>query len=410
VIEKGKSPFYPGQPVPVELFVGRASQIERILTRGAMQTSLGKPGAIFVQGEYGIGKSSIASITQFLAEQRYGLLGIHASLGGAKSLSDVARSVLEATTQSGVYDPSRSELIRNWLSKYVGRQNLFGIASVNLEAMKQDAPNISSPFGMLGFLRETLERVKPARIKGIFLVLDEISGITSVPEFSHFIKGLIDANATGQDSVPLLLMLCGVEARRREMILKHQPVDRIFDIIEIQPMSLDEMEKFYTDAFRSVETTIDPKAMATFTKYSVGFPKIMHLIGDAAYWIDKDNHIDEGDALQAVVLAADDVGKKYIDRQVISAIKSSDYRSILRKIVDRGPSNREFNKSEISATLTTEEKSKFHNFLRKMVQVQLLSHGDNQGEYVFNQPLALIYMWIQFTQSDSRETKQESIG
>jgi hypothetical protein len=27
---KGRSPFYPGQPVPYELFVGRAAEVERI--------------------------------------------------------------------------------------------------------------------------------------------------------------------------------------------------------------------------------------------------------------------------------------------------------------------------------------------------------------------------------------------
>lgn len=57
---KGKSPFYPGQPVPVELFAGRTMQIERVMSRGVGQVSAGKPVAMFIQGEYGIGKSSIA--------------------------------------------------------------------------------------------------------------------------------------------------------------------------------------------------------------------------------------------------------------------------------------------------------------------------------------------------------------
>jgi hypothetical protein len=41
--EKSQSPFYPGQPVPVELFVGREQQIDRILTRGGGQVERGKP-------------------------------------------------------------------------------------------------------------------------------------------------------------------------------------------------------------------------------------------------------------------------------------------------------------------------------------------------------------------------------
>jgi hypothetical protein len=50
-INKGKSPFYPGQPVPIELFVGRTTQIERMMIRGAGQIAKGKPVAMFIQGE-----------------------------------------------------------------------------------------------------------------------------------------------------------------------------------------------------------------------------------------------------------------------------------------------------------------------------------------------------------------------
>ncbi len=84
--QKGKSPFYPGQPVPVDLFVGRREQIDHIIERGIEQVEAGKPVAIYVQGEYGIGKSSIAGFVQGLAEQEHGLHGIYASLGGTGTM------------------------------------------------------------------------------------------------------------------------------------------------------------------------------------------------------------------------------------------------------------------------------------------------------------------------------------
>ena len=115
-MSKGKSPFYPGQPVPVELFVGRAKQIDRIMNRAVAQVSAGKPIAVFVQGEYGIGKSSIAGFVQWIAEKHQALHGIYAPLGGARELSDVAVTVLEATLRSGAFDPKRSEKVRNWLN------------------------------------------------------------------------------------------------------------------------------------------------------------------------------------------------------------------------------------------------------------------------------------------------------
>ena len=133
-------------------------------------------------------------------------------------------------------------------------------------------------------------------MKGLFLILDEINGITKNPQFAHFIKGIVDTNAVSVPPVPLLLMLCGVEDRRVEMIHRHPPVGRIFDVIEVEPMSDEEMRDFFKRAFGSVKIAVDPDAMDVMTFYSGGLPKIMHEIGDAAYYIDQDNRIDRSDA------------------------------------------------------------------------------------------------------------------
>lgn len=396
-ISKGKSPFYPGQPVPVELFVGRAAQIERIMTRGVNQVTAGKPAAIFVQGEYGIGKSSIAGYTQRLAQRESGMLTIYAPLGGARELTDVAVAVVEATANSGAFEPGRMEKLREWLAKYVGQQTLFGL-SLNLEALRRDAPNLSSPFGMLRFLGEAVERLAEpphdGAAKGLFLVLDEINGITINPQFAHFVKGMLDTNAMSLKPLPLLLMLCGVEERRREMIRNHQPVDRIFDVLDIEAMNDEEMQDFFSRAFESVQMTVAPEAMRILTHYSAGFPKIMHLVGDAAYWRDRDGAIDSEDATEAVLLAADDVGRKYVEQQVYKALRSDDYRSILGKIAKTGPDVMSFRRAEVATGLTATEKRKFDNFLRKMKKLGVIRSGEVSGEYVFNVRMVRLYIWL----------------
>ena len=394
---KGKSPFYPGQPVPVELFVGRSEQIERIMIRGVKQVASGKPVAMFIQGEYGIGKSSIAGFTQWLAEKDHGLHGIYAPLGGCKGLADLPAAVLQAVLRSGAFDPKKSERVRNWLAHYIGRQELFGL-TLDFEALKKDAPNISTPYGLLGFLSEAHERLKDVGIKGIFLVLDEINGITEDPQFAYFVKGLVDTNAMSPKPLPLLLMLCGVEERRREMIQKHQPVDRIFDIIEIEVMSKEEMVEFFTRAFESVNVDVEQSAMNVLVHYSAGFPKIMHLVGDAAFWIDEDCKINEEDAMRAVMVAADDVGKKYVDPQVYKALRSSDYHSILAKIAKMGPGTMSFTKDQIIPGLTESEKRKLNNFLQKMKTLHVLRSGEVRGEYIFNLRMVRLYIWLQSLQ------------
>ncbi len=392
-ISKGRSPFYPGQPVPVELFVGRAEQIRRITERGVGQVAAGKPVAIFVQGEYGIGKSSIAGFVQRLAENGHGLHSIYAPLGGARTLDDIAAAVLEATLRSGAFDPKRSERVRNWLAKYIGQQELFGF-TLNAAALKQDAPQIANPFRMLDFLAEVKKRLADFGVKGVFLVLDEINGVTRNPDFAHFIKGLVDTNAMSPEPLPLLLMLCGVEERRREMIEKHRPVDRIFDVVEIESMNEAEAEEFFQRAFDSVQMSVEPGAMELFVHYSAGFPKIMHLVGDAAYWLDRDGVVTRAEASLAVIRAAEDVGRRYVDQQVYGALRSADYRAILAKIARLDPSELSFTKGDIEAGLTPAQKLKLNNFLQKMKKLKVLRSGHNRGEYVFTSRMVRCYIWL----------------
>jgi hypothetical protein len=234
-------------------------------------------------------------------------------------------------------------------------------------------------------------------VKGVLLVLDEINGITSNPKFAHWIKGLVDTNAMARPPVPLLLMLCGVEERRREMIGHHQPVDRIFDVVEISPLTPAEMKNFFTKAFQSVGMRIEADALDRLAHYSAGFPKIMHLLGDSVYWLDQDGVIDAKDAMLGVIMAAEEVGKKYVDQQVYRALRSADYHSILRKIAKLGPDQMSFTKAQVAGGLNETEKRKFSNFLHKMKNLRVLRSGDVQGEYVFNMRMVRLYIWLQST-------------
>jgi hypothetical protein len=391
---KGKSPFYPGQPVPVELFTGRSEQIKHILERGVGQVGAGKPVAMYVQGEYGIGKSSIAGFAQAIAERSYGLQSIYAPLGGADTLDDVGAAILEATLRSGAFNPTRNEKIRDWLSKYVGEQNLLGYFTIHADALRRDAPSVTS--GILPFLSEVITRLKDTGVKGVFLVLDEINGISSNPKFAHFIKGLVDTNALARTPIPLLLMICGVEERRREMIRHHQPIERVFDyVVEIEAMKPEESTEFFKKTFDSVGIAVEPDAMEPMVRYSAGYPKIMHLIGDSAYWLDQDSVIDQDESFRAILNAADEVGKKYVDQQVYNALKSADYRSILGKIAALSPSSMSFIKANVASGLTATEKKKFDNFLQKMKKLKVLRSGDVQGEWVFNHRMVRLYIWLQ---------------
>jgi hypothetical protein len=397
---KGRSPFFPDQPVPVELFMGRAEQLQHLMTRAVGQVAEGKPVSVFLEGEYGIGKTSVARFAQWLAERNHGLLGIYATLERAESMDDVGAAVLEATLRSGAYNPKLGEKIREGFAKFVGEQSLFGVA-IHAEALRKEAPNVTR--GLLPFLTRTLERVRADGARGIFLVLDEINGIVNNPKFAPFLKGIVDSNAAislEKPTLPLLLMLCGVAERRRQLIAQHEPVGRIFDVVSIERMTEEEMTGFFHKAFDSAHFVVEPGAMDVMTHYAAGFPKIMHLIGNAAYWLDRDGRIDKDDAMNAVALAAEEVGKRYVDQQVYAALRSADYRSILAKIARLGPDAMSFTKGDVVKGLTEKEKGKLNNFFQKMKRLGVLRSGEVQGEYVFNVRMVRLYIWLQSLQKE----------
>jgi hypothetical protein len=397
---KSRSPFYPGQPVPQELFVGRRAQIERILQRGVNQTKHGKPTAFFVQGEYGIGKSSIAGFVSYLAESDFNFYSIYAPLAGAKTLEDVATAVFEATIRAGAFKPHKHmEQIRGFFAKYIKQLEVGGV-SIDPAALQADAPSLSTPYRMLDFLEQIRQRTES---RAIFLILDEINGIATHPDFAYFIKGLVDQNALSRQPLPLLLMLCGVEERRREMIRQHTPIDRIFDIITIEPMTENETQVFFQNTFQSVHMTIDHSALTYLVYHSAGFPKIMHLLGDVAFWIDRDGHIDKEDALHAIVAAATEVGQRYVDQQVYKELRSQDYRSILSKIGEIDPLEMSFTRARIAHGLTETEKSKLDHFLKKMKLLNVIKQADNRGEYIFNSRMVRLYIWLKSIEEESKQ-------
>lgn len=388
-LTKGISPFYPGQPVPVDFFVGRQKEIGKI-ARAVRQVELGKPQAVFLTGEYGIGKSSLSGFMRFYSEKENHLFGIHVFLGGATTLEDIAVKTVEAVLKSPAYEPTVMEKVRSVLSKYIGKQELFGV-QINLDAIKADSPNIS--IGYLPFLRQLLERLKDEGIRGLMLIFDEVNGITSNPKFAHFIKGLVDENALSANPLPLMLILSGVEERRREMIQHHQPVERIFDIVEINPMNEAEMKAFFNKAFQSQGIVVNAAAMKHLCHYSAGFPKIMHIVGDATFWIDQDSIIDENDAMAGILIAAEDIGRKFVDQQVLKALRSKDYHSILEKM-SQMPFDLSFKKTDLEKGLSESEKNKVNNFLQRMKKLNVLHSGEIKGEYVFNSRLVRLYILL----------------
>jgi len=399
---KEQSPFTPGRVVPVEYFKGRKTEIKR-LVRAARQVGAGTNQNIFLTGERGIGKSSLAAFLTYLCENEnqllpedFRLLSTHCFLGPQESLPEVCQSVLTRLIQAS-RDKSTAEKIVSFLQRYVKKVdfNLFGVG-LDIEFTKDDKVLSQLPNEFLTILRRVWDVVREEGAKGILIALDDLDGAASLPRFGSFIKSTVDELAVSREAFPLLLLLVGVEERRQELIQDQPSVARIFDVIELSLMSLKESEEFLRSALGSVGVSYQSDAIRQMARWAGGFPALLHEVGDAVFWADTDSHIDDKDLRTGLVVAADNVGRKYIDRRVYHECHSEAYRAIMRRLADMAEGPTTIRRADVLKELPESEARKFDNFVNRMINLGMLTrvHG-RRGEYAFTNQLFRLYIWME---------------
>ncbi|RLG26965.1 hypothetical protein DRN85_01420 [Methanosarcinales archaeon] len=392
------SPFTPGNPAPVELFVGRVEQIKEIL-RHVKQTASGRQENVFLSGERGIGKSSLAAFLRHLVSKE-DFLAIHVFSGGVMTLEELVRRIFEQILKEADVQKTLHDKLYGFFNRYVTQVDLFGI-SVSFNPPNNDLKDLIRNFPEA--LNNIMEEIKDEK-KGIFIALDDINGISNTPEFADWYKSFVDNVSIHYPCFPVFIMPIGLP-EIRDTLRKRQPsLMRVFRVVEIDKLSDEKVREFFEKSFKKANITVEPEAMAIMVKISSGLPILMHEIGDAVFWRDEDKIISEEDAFEGSLDAADSIGRKYLEPTVYRAIRSERYRSILRKL---GKDIRfSFTKKEIEARLNEEEKKVFDNFLKKMRDLGVIVRDieSGSGAYKFVNMLYLAYIWM-----ESQEIVQSEI-
>jgi hypothetical protein len=376
--------------VPIDYFIARYDEIQR-LERALSQASRGRNENIFVSGPRGIGKSSLAGFMRHLAEKEYGFIAVHSFLGGVNTLEEMIRVIFQRLFRECA-DKSIFDKLRRLFENFISEVKLFGIS---VEFTKDKTKLSSLVDNFLPVLCKIYSEIKEENKKGLLLILDDLNGITDLPAFSQFLKSFIDELATSKKSIPLVLVLVGIPERRGDLI-KHQPsVGRIFDIVELSLMSKSESEEFFKHIFEKQNMTVSSESLSMMVQLSGGYPMLMHEVGDAVFWQDSDNHIDEKDARTGIMEAARIIGKKYIDPQISKVLKSRTYASILWKIGKKLPLGSEIKRKEILKNMPDSEQGNLDNFLARIKKLGIIKEAETRGEYQFVNPLYHLYIWYE---------------
>lgn len=387
---KEDSPFTPGSPVPVELFVGRVEPIKEIL-RYVERSATGRQENIFLVGERGIGKSSLVAFLRHLLKEKF--LTVYVSSGGVTDLKELIRRIFEQTLKEANAEKTLKEKLLK-VSKYVKQVDLFGISLAfrppeeELESILRDFPEA---------IKNIVEKIKEEK-KGVFIALDDINSLSTKQDFANWYKSFVDNVAIRYSAkFPVTVMLIGLPEIRDSLSRLQPSLMRIFRVIDIEKLSDEEVKEFFARAFQKVNIKVKPEAIKLMIKFSSGLPILMHEIGDAVFWWDEDGRIDEKDAAYGIFDAADRIGKKYLDPKVYRTIRSERYRSILRKLGGSEEPISFFRKKEIESKLNEEERKVFNNFLQKMKKLGIIVPDieASRGSYRFVNELYPVYIWME---------------
>lgn len=379
------SPFNPGQPVPVEFFVGRRAEIERV--RGMVRASAqGRVGVGFVSGERGIGKSSLARFARHLVEQDDGAVGCHVLLGGVQDLGQMLRRTFERLLNEST-DKPWSRKLREFFGDRVRKVGLFGV-TLELQLAEPDLAAVKH--GFASSVRRLLAEVADHK-RSLFLILDDINGLAGSDEFAHWLKSTVDEIAVSDAPTRLCILVVGLEARRQELVRRQPSLARILDPIDVAPWSDTEVRDFYDRAFRAGGADISDESVRMLTLYTGGLPVLAHELGDAVWRTARGPKIERGEVGEGIVVAAAVIGGKLLEPGIFKAMTSARCRSIFRKMIDAAEEMR-FRKAQLRDCLTEAERGVLDNFLRRMKQLGAVeADPEVRGGYRFPNRLHALY-------------------
>lgn len=399
-ISEKESLFQPGQPVSPDRFEGREDIINEILKYFPAVRS-GSPQHFFITGKRGMGKTSLANYISDFARNNYSMVTAHIMNDGVHDIDELVVQIIERVLNA-IRPEKWSSKIFNRISNYIDSVG-FGGLSIKFKPPEDELKNIKDNLAF--YLSDLVSNFKDK--DGLFIVIDDINGLSETPEFANWYKSFADTLATSINNAKMCIMLTGYPEKFMRLYDHNPSVNRIFHTHELKPLCDEEVEKFYTTIFSSYDIEISHSALESMTKYSSGMPTMMQEIGDATFWKDTDGYIDDEDALGGIIEAGNRIGLKYLQPLLDNRIRSENYLSLFKKIGKKLATspNSTFTKNEFKDVLNDSESNAFKDFIsrsRKLGIIELAS-SKKQGEYQFTNQMYPMYFLIQSVLDEQKQ-------
>ncbi len=316
------------------------------------------------------------------------MLPIYLNNEGRESIDDLIQLILE-TIFKEVDKTKKGKIIIEKFFKSINEIKLPGVG-ISLEKKQDFVRDVKNNFSE--FLLNISSSLKD--YDGIFLIIDDINGLSKTSEFPNWYKGLSETIDFSDRKVPIAFTLVSYRDNFNKLTQHNPSFSRIFHIIEIDYLDDEDIKTFFIENFEKNNIKFkDEKPLQEMIYYSWGMPLAMQQIGEEIFWNIKDGIITEEVVLKGILNAAIEIGKKQISL-ILDLIEDDNYDNILFKLGKYKLIK--FKKEDIIPLLSKVENEILDDFLAQMKELNILEPVGRKINdiYTFTNRLYFVYFLI----------------
>jgi hypothetical protein len=318
-------PFTPDAPlIDPARFAGRRDQVDSVID-ALFQTASGLGQHTVITGDRGIGKSSLLSQGQQLAEGASELLqrlGLTTGLPDSRPFSfatgwhetnpDETLAGLVAALLAD-FQSTAAKLLKGWTVSFnfkglIKAERTLGTTGEALTVLVDAS------------VKQLVSARKAATGDGIVLFIDELDRINPSTRAATFFKLVSERLARrAAEAENIAFFAAGITGAIQRLETEHASIFRVFRDIPLPRLSLEETTDILRDGFESVGASFPASIPERVHEKAAGFPEPVHLLGSALLRVALPagrQEIVEDDFNAALELVVTDIRKNWLDNKL----------------------------------------------------------------------------------------------